>query len=99
MIRLRKLCMIVLLLGTLSPAGAWSFPQYGADSGARPQLAQNQKAGQTISKKQAIRIAQRRVAGKVLSADLVTRGPQQHYRVKMLTDSGRVKTVIVNASR
>ena len=88
----------VLLISTLYPTAVWSQPQHSF-AAAPMLLAQNQKAQQTISKEQAIRIAQRQVSGKVLSANLVTRGPQQHYRVKMLTDKGRVKTVVVNAKR
>ncbi len=50
-----------------------------------------------ISKEQAIAIAKRRHQGKVLSADLEQNKNAPAYRVKLLTDKGRVKTVRINA--
>lgn len=50
-----------------------------------------------ISKSQAIAIAKRRYQGKVLSAELVKGAGAPFYKVKILTDSGRVKTVRVDA--
>ena len=51
----------------------------------------------TISKSRAIAMAQKRVKGKVLSATLSKRGGQQTYKVKLLMENGRVKTVSINA--
>lgn len=58
-----------------------------------------QQANKTISKEQAVRIAKRRVDGKVMSAKLYSSGAASHYRVNILTDKGRMKTVVVNARR
>lgn len=50
-----------------------------------------------ISKEQAIAIAKSRYKGKVLSADLEHDNGTPAYRVKLVTDKGRVKTVRINA--
>ena len=50
-----------------------------------------------ISHGEAIAIAQRRYGGKVLSADLLKQGKSPVYRIKLLMDEGRVKTVHINA--
>lgn len=66
----------------------------------------NNKAGQQwlllagqhyISKAQAINIAKQRSSGKVLSAKLVIREQQAFYKIKVLTDQGRIKTLRINA--
>ncbi len=50
----------------------------------------------TISKAKAISSAQRAIEGKALSASLIkSRGPAV-YRVKVLLDNGRVKTILVD---
>lgn len=50
-----------------------------------------------ISREQAIAIAKGRHKGKVLSADLVNKSKDPAYKVKLLTDKGRVKTVRIKA--
>ena len=50
-----------------------------------------------ISRDQAIAIAKSRYKGKVLSADLEQNNGNHAYRIKLLTDKGRVKTVRINA--
>jgi len=52
---------------------------------------------QLLEKDQAINIAKRRNKGKVLSADLVRGKSKSYYKIKMLNDKGRVKTVKINA--
>jgi len=52
-----------------------------------------------ISKAQAIEIARQRSDGKILSAKLIQREQQAFYKIKMLTDQGRIKTLRVNAKR
>ncbi|EGG98327.1 hypothetical protein imdm_155 [gamma proteobacterium IMCC2047] len=52
-----------------------------------------------ISKAQAIDIARQRSNGKILSAKFVQRDHQAFYKVKVLTDQGRVKTLRINAKR
>ncbi|MEH6358942.1 MAG: PepSY domain-containing protein [Pseudomonadales bacterium] len=50
-----------------------------------------------ISKAQAIDIARQRTNGKILSADLVRREQHAFYKIKVLTDQGRIKTLRINA--
>jgi uncharacterized membrane protein YkoI len=54
---------------------------------------------QLLEKDQAISIAKRRNNGKVLSADLVRGKSKSYYKIKMLNDKGRVKTVKINATK
>ena len=50
-----------------------------------------------ISKAQAIDIARQRSNGKILSAKLVQREQHAFYKIKVLTDQGRIKTLRINA--
>ncbi len=50
-----------------------------------------------ISESQAIQIALRTVPGKVLSAQLNKDDGRKTYRIKILSNDGRVRTVTVNA--
>ena len=50
-----------------------------------------------IAKSRAISVAQKTIKGKVLSASLSKRGGRQMYKVKVLLDNGRVKTISVDA--
>jgi len=52
-----------------------------------------------ISKAQAIDIARQRTDGKILSAKLIQQEQQAFYKIKVLTDQGRIKTLRVNAKR
>jgi len=69
-------------------------PKSGAKS-PRLQIAEQRY----ISKAQAIDIARQRSSGKILSAKLVQGDQQAFYKVKVLTDQGRVKTLRINAKR
>lgn len=50
-----------------------------------------------ISKAQAIDIARQRTNGKILSANLVRREQHAFYKIKVLTDQGRIKTLRIDA--
>ncbi len=52
---------------------------------------------QILAKHEAIDIARRRHNGKVLSANLVHGKSHSYYKIKLINDKGRVKTVKVNA--
>ncbi len=52
-----------------------------------------------ISKAQAIEIARQRSDGKILSAKLIQREQHAFYKIKILTDQGRIKTLRINAER
>lgn len=67
-------------------------------SGAKSSLLQIAEQ-RYISKAQAIDIARQRSNGKILSAKFVQRDHQAFYKVKVLTDQGRVKTLRINAKR
>ncbi|WP_144395371.1 PepSY domain-containing protein [Pleionea sediminis] len=52
-----------------------------------------------ISKGKAVAVAQKAIKGKALSAKLIkSRGPAV-YRVKVLLDNGRVKTILVDGCK
>jgi len=82
----------LILLPALSWAEQPSEP-FGWSGREVMQLAQ----AKTISRKQAIEQAQKRQAGRVLSAELETKGGKAVYQVKILTPEGRVKTISINA--
>jgi len=50
-----------------------------------------------ISKAQAIDIARQRSSGKILSAKLIRKEQHAFYKIKVLTDQGRIKTLRINA--
>lgn len=66
-----------------------------AEKPARPWLLAREQT--YISKAQAIDIAQQRTNGKVLSAELIQKKQHAFYKIKVLTDSGRIKTLHINA--
>ncbi|RDX35669.1 hypothetical protein DZA50_06510 [Kangiella sp. HD9-110m-PIT-SAG07] len=71
---------------------------YGASQKLQPtpELREN-KSCNPIGKGAAMSAAARRINGKVLSASLNMRARPPVYRVKVLTDSGRVRYIYVNA--
>ncbi len=77
-------------------ADASSFP--ARESQALPVVLAAESAPQKlIPQNEAISIAQREVAGRVLSAQLLQNRGTPIYRVKILAAEGRVRTVDVNA--
>jgi len=52
-----------------------------------------------ISRAEAIKQAKRKVNGKVVGVQLSDRGSRSVYKVRMLVDQKRVKTVSINACR
>ena len=50
-----------------------------------------------ISKAQAIDLAKQRTKGKILSANLERKEQHTVYKIKVLTDQGRIKTLRINA--
>lgn len=50
-----------------------------------------------ISRAQAIDIARHRTNGKILSAHLVQKNQHAFYKIKVLTDQGRIKVLRINA--
>lgn len=100
---LKSLLTTFLLLGSLSLSGqAASTERMYGDSFHHFNSAHEQSwlllAEQTyISKAQAIDIAKHRAKGKILSADLIRKEQQSFYKIKVLTDQGRIKTLRINA--
>lgn len=50
-----------------------------------------------VSLNEAVRQAQRETSGRVLSADTVKQGGRTTHRIKVLTPSGRVRVVVIDA--
>jgi len=93
MLKLQIVSLIAAVLMSL-PANAELNIKFGNIQGYTPlQLAQNS----VINKAQAIAIAKNRQKGKVLAADLIRSNSSSFYHIKMLTDSGRLKTLRINA--
>jgi len=63
----------------------------------KPRLLANEAA--YISKAQAIKIARQHTDGKILSANLIHREQRAFYKIKVLTDQGRIKTLRINAQK
>ncbi|NVJ62539.1 MAG: PepSY domain-containing protein [Gammaproteobacteria bacterium] len=57
----------------------------------------SQRSCEPVSKASAISAAQSAIKGKALSASLSRKSNPPVYRVKVLLDNGRVKTILVNA--
>ncbi len=66
---------------------------------ANPIKADDDKGCKVISKAKAVAVAQSTIKGKALSASLIkSRGPAV-YRVKVLLNNGRVKTILVDGCK
>jgi len=89
-----QLLVLLLAAGLTGPTSGLPLPNAPEPTSERLLLAQQS----FISKSEAIRIAKRRYQGKVLSAELIKGAGVPFYKVKILTDSGRVKTVRVDAA-
>ncbi|WMS87966.1 PepSY domain-containing protein [Pleionea litopenaei] len=61
--------------------------------------AENKAACENISKAQAVSIAQSAIKGKALSASRSKRGDTVVYRVKVLLENGRVRTILVDGCK
>jgi uncharacterized membrane protein YkoI len=57
-----------------------------------------QRSGQTgVSLNEAVQQVQRETGGRVLSADTVNQGGRKVHRIKLLTPSGQVRVVVIDA--
>jgi len=89
------LLALALFMVTLSSAPAHADRRrWPAEAGAPQGFAPHRLAQQRISIEQAIAIAQRETGGRVLDA----RDQGQQYRIKILTRSGEVRIVYVDAT-
>ena len=55
-------------------------------------------AAKSMNIKQAVEVAKRQYGGKVLGAKDYQKGKQRYFKIKMLLDNGRVKTLYINAN-
>jgi len=100
---LKPLFTTCLLLASLSLSGLAASTERMHDDNSHHFISDNEQpwllpAKQaTISKAQAIDIAKHRAKGKILSADLIQREQHSFYKIKVLTDQGRIKTLRINA--
>lgn len=88
-----KSCCALLLIGMLCavlPVAAVQAKQPGREQGAHPKQERNQ-VQKTLTAAQAAARAQAKHGGKVLKVTPVGKG----FKVKLLSDSGRVRTVTV----
>lgn len=87
-----KSIILVVCLSLLTLFSIYSEHSTAANSQAGAQC-------QLISRADAIRQAHSRVRGKVVGVQLSKRGNSSVYRVRMLTDNKRVKTISIPACR
>jgi uncharacterized membrane protein YkoI len=93
--RSRTFLVLIPLLAALATAPAHAERRRWGQEAAGPQdYAPRQLAQQRISIEQAIAIVQRETGGRVLDA----RAQGQQYRIKVLTRSGEVRIVYVDAA-
>jgi hypothetical protein len=92
--RLFLTAMLTAMLALISPASAWSW----TPTASSPRLAMqgfSAKQQRASSAAEAARIAKQRYGGKILKVDAIRTEDGVKYRVKILLDNGRVKTVII----
>ncbi len=90
-----RIILLALLLAALGTAPAQAERRRWAQGAEGPHdFAPRQLAQQRISIEQAIAIVQRETGGRVLDA----RAQGQQYRIKVLTRSGEVRVVYVDAA-
>ncbi len=88
--RLIALLLVVLplaLAGTPVVAAASEWRHHSGQRGGE----------EGVSLNQAVHQVQRETGGRVLSADTVSQGGRTVHRIKVLTPSGRVRVVVVDA--
>lgn len=89
------LVLLTIMVGLATPAISWA---QAVEVQAHQQLAllgPRAKQQQASSAAEAAKIAKRRYGGKILKVDTVKTGDGIRYRVKLLQESGRVKTVVI----
>lgn len=91
-----QLTTALLVVSLIFPALSFSQPDSRSRHNDRWLLLAEQ---QLLNKKQAIEMVKRQHKGKVLSADLVQQNKKPVYKVKVLTDQGRVKTIRIKADK
>ncbi|NVJ51001.1 MAG: PepSY domain-containing protein [Gammaproteobacteria bacterium] len=79
-----RICLIVMMMFTTSLLPA------AERQGAKCEV---------ISKAQAVSVAQAAIKGKALSASKSKRGENVVYRVKVLLENGRVRTIMVDGCK
>ena len=85
----------------------WSFPNWAfTDVNGKQQLVESKTGKKTkkyqcslISRGEAIKQAKRKAKGKVVGVQLSERGSRSIYKVRMLVEQKRVKTISINACK
>ncbi|PCI70713.1 MAG: hypothetical protein COB38_06855 [Gammaproteobacteria bacterium] len=86
---IKTMSLFVCLIVSITSSFTWSY------QGVESQKYQCK----VISKSQAIYNAKRRIKGKIVSANLVKKGNRSVYKVRVLIDKKRVKTIIIPACK
>jgi hypothetical protein len=90
-----KPILALLLAAALITAGAPSIALATGGSGHSFIARRGGEAG--VSLNDAVRQVQRETGGRVLSADTVNQGGRTVHRIKVLTPSGQVRVVVIDA--
>ena len=87
----KRLIVMLLAILPLTLAGTSA----AADDGRHHLAQRGGNSGMSLN--QAVQQAQRETGGRVLSADTVTQGDRAVHRIKVLTPSGQVRIVTIDA--
>ena len=92
---LKRFLVLLLVVATLVVAGA---PGAAFATGGGHYLIARRGGGEAgVSLNDAVRQAQRETGGRVLSAETVNQGGRTLHRIKVLTPSGQVRVVVIDA--
>lgn len=92
---LRRFFVLLLIATTLIVAGAPSVTF--ATGGGHSLIARRGGGEAGVSLNDAVRQVQNETGGRVLSADTVNQGGRTVHRIKVLTPSGQVRVVVIDA--
>ena len=92
---LKRILVLLLVTATLIAVGA---PDIAIAAGAGHSLIARRGGGESgVSLNEAVQQVKRETGGRVLSADTVNQGGRTVHRIKVLTPSGQVRVVVVDA--
>ena len=90
----KHILAVLLVAAALLTAGAPSVA-FAAGGGHQHVARRGGEAG--VSLNEAVRQVQRETGGRVLSADTINQGGRTVHRIKVLTPSGQVRVVVIDA--
>jgi hypothetical protein len=90
----KGILVLLLIVATLAATGA---PSVTFATGGGHFLIARRGGESGVSLNEAVQQVQRETGGRVLSADTVNQGGRTVHRIKVLTPSGQVRVVVIDA--